>query len=167
MFDHQVSAYTGASVHCLCPLHQPHWTSTGMLFHLIRGHFIFSYIIYVVDIPEQAGAGWEHKLPHFQTWFEYLCTDICWFCVQFGRYPGVWGGSEDVLALNPTSMSGKMSADCTNTHTRRHNPPKSDELDLAAIWEVIRTILTQSATNKHFIYLLRNKWWFAPFMAEI
>lgn len=30
------------------------------------------------------------------------------FCVQFGRFPDVWGGSEDdVLALNPTSMSGK------------------------------------------------------------
>lgn len=35
---------------------------------------------------------------------------ISWMCFQLGGYPDVWGGSEDdVLALNPTSMSGKTA----------------------------------------------------------
>lgn len=44
-------------------------------------------------------------------WCRSSAAPVWWFsclCFQLGGYPDVWGGSEDdILALNPTSMSGK------------------------------------------------------------
>lgn len=54
--------------------------------------------------------------------FSHCWLMVSWLCVQLGRYPDVWGGSEDDdLALNPTSMSGRTLGLISPTKTHTHS----------------------------------------------